>query len=456
MASLNKNGRLQWKCPVTGDRREAKIGEFKDKKLIGITKSRIEQLIEAVQHGKEPDAAVKEWVAEQSAERREKLAQAGLLGKTGGTLPTISVQFDRFIACQSTGVKPQSIRLSMDTKKDAITYFGENHDVRNITVGTAKDFVAWLKSKRSVPLAANTVAKRASIMRQLFRYLLDHEITRRNPFEDKGIQKRVGTRSKKRKIHLSNSLCLRIAAHLKHKDEELCAMFSLCRWGGLRHGEARAMEWNQVDFDSKTITVLSPKTENKGKELRVIPMFPELESCLIDLYTHAREGEPCLFPSYVQKTEQCDTSKLEYATRAVGETPWVCPWQNLRSTRENELLREGFSRHLVHQWIGHTEGVAEEYYLEVLPEDLAQAVAFKTPIDAKKAAIHPAKHHPRKDPKTPSESTRNATQDLFNAPQDILSEDGEIIEIAGDFRHLPPENKNSHLSAGAFREPNGI
>jgi len=56
------------------------------------------------------------------------------------------------------------------------------------------------------------------------------------------------------------------------------------------------LEWGDVDFDAKTITVRDAK-HNKRKigNHRTIPMFPSAENLLQEWYTHRLPGDLCVF-----------------------------------------------------------------------------------------------------------------------------------------------------------------
>jgi hypothetical protein len=47
-------------------------------------------------------------------------------------------------------------------------------------------------------------------------------------------------------------------------------------------------------------------------------------------------------------------------------------WQNLRSTRQTELA-ERWPQHVVCAWLGNSQKVAQEHYLQVLDEHFEQA-----------------------------------------------------------------------------------
>ena len=57
------------------------------------------------------------------------------------------------------------------------------------------------------------------------------------------------------------------------------------------------------------------------------------------------------------------------------------PWQNLRSTRETELV-ETFPVHVAAAWLGNTEAVAQKHYLQVKGEHFKRAIKSDAKSDA--------------------------------------------------------------------------
>ena len=58
---------------------------------------------------------------------------------------------------------------------------------------------------------------------------------------------------------------------------------------------------------------------------------------------------------------------------AAGLSPWPKLWQNMRASRETELV-EQFPAHVVAAWVGHTVAVAEKHYLQVTEAHFEKAV----------------------------------------------------------------------------------
>ena len=62
--------------------------------------------------------------------------------------------------------------------------------------------------------------------------------------------------------------------------------------------------------------------------------------------------------------------------RRAGLEQWPRLWHNLRASRQTELADQ-FPSHVVCAWIGNSESVAREHYLQVTPEHIAKAIASR-------------------------------------------------------------------------------
>ena len=128
------------------------------------------------------------------------------------------------------------------------------------------------------------------------------------------------------------------------------------------------------DFDAGRIRVPSPKTEHiEGMASRMIPMFPELRKALMEAFEHAPEGAVFVVNHYRDKTMNLRTQFQRILKRA-GLEPWPKLFHNLRSTRQTELAKR-YPIHIVCAWIGNTEKVAKDHYLQITDADFAKAIA---------------------------------------------------------------------------------
>ena len=105
-----------------------------------------------------------------------------------------------------------------------------------------------------------------------------------------------------------------------------------------------------------------------------------------------------------------------------GLNPWPKVWQNLRSTRETELLKD-FPIHVVCGWIGNTERIGRRHYFQTTEADFDKAVGVQRA--AKSAAISSSEYAQlaqvkTKEPRFPAENAINAVLSLSSCAQDRI------------------------------------
>ncbi len=148
----------------------------------------------------------------------------------------------------------------------------------------------------------------------------------------------------------------------------------LSRFAGLRcPSEHMGLRWQDIDWAGGRFTVTSPKTAHHGKGSQVVPLFPELLLHLRDAFEAAEPGSEWVITRY-RETNQSLRTQLNRIIKKAGLEPWAKPFQNLRATRETELMEE-FPVHVVCSWIGHTLKVALEHYLQTTDEHYRLAAA---------------------------------------------------------------------------------
>lgn len=103
-----------------------------------------------------------------------------------------------------------------------------------------------------------------------------------------------------------------------------------------------------------------------------MPIFPDLRPYLLEVFEQAEPGTTHVVTRYRDRNSNLRT-QLQRIIRRAGLKPWPRLFHNLRSTRPTELT-ERFPAHVV-AWIGNTERVAQNHYLQVTDAHFAQAVA---------------------------------------------------------------------------------
>ncbi len=121
-----------------------------------------------------------------------------------------------------------------------------------------------------------------------------------------------------------------------------------------------ALTWADVNWEHNRIRVPSPKTaHHEGGGSRIVPLFPELRPYLLEAFEEADEGAEYVITRYHDKNANLRT-QLQRIIRRAGLEPWPKLFQNLRSTRETELI-EYFPMHEVCKWLGNSQPVAAKH-----------------------------------------------------------------------------------------------
>ena len=117
------------------------------------------------------------------------------------------------------------------------------------------------------------------------------------------------------------------------------------------------------------MVVHSVKTEHhQGHEKRVVPIFPEVKPYLEESFDPSNEY--CI-NRYRDSKQNLRTTFLKIIYKA-GLDPWPKLFHNLRSSCQTDLANK-FPAHVVCQWLGNSEIVAKEHYLQVTEEHFEQA-----------------------------------------------------------------------------------
>ena len=134
----------------------------------------------------------------------------------------------------------------------------------------------------------------------------------------------------------------------------------LCRLAGLRRGEALALRWSDVDWDDWTVNVLASKTGAR----RVVPVVHRLQQILLAAFEQAPEGETLVAPPR-QVSRNNLVRNLHAIIRRAGLEPWAEGYQVLRRNCATDWAAM-VPAFVCSAWLGHSEHVEREHYLQVL------------------------------------------------------------------------------------------
>jgi integrase len=410
MASLihERNGlrRIDVVCP-DGKRMKIRLGRC-SAKYGEAFKLRVERLVTWKLLGDAPDDETSRWAARLGEKIHERLAVAGLLQPRRNRAGTLKTLLDQFF--ESIDVKPITALGYQPTRNALIEQFGASMRIIEIS---PLDADRWRQKMKADGLAEATISKRVKLARQIFRRAVRWKMLSENPFADVKAGSQMN-KSRQQFINVKDAQKVLDAC----PDAEWRLLFALSRYGGLRcPSEHLALRWGDVDWAQERFRVTCTKTEHhEGRGERWVPIFPELRPYLLEVFEAAEPGAEYVITRYRDRNSNLRT-QLRRIIRKAGLMAWPRLFHNLRATRQTELA-ESFPGHVVCAWIGNTERVAQNHYLQVMMDHFARAT---------KTAQNPAQ--------SVAESARGESQSIGigKANRPVLPSDSSHCESMQDF-----------------------
>ena len=378
MASItNTNGRrtIQVIGP-DGKRRSVRLGKCDGHKAEGI-KVHIERLAVAQITGMPIFRDTANWLRDIGDELHRRVSNAQLCDPRAvsmrGMMP-LKQMLDSYIA-RRTDLKDWSVKMLRQGRNKLVDFLGESRAIGSITAADAADF----KRHVGIDMSVAYVAKLVMIARQFFKDAVDSELLEKSPFSKikPGSQKNPA----RQRFIAPDVIDRAIAAA---PDLQWKLIIALARYGGLRMPtEALALRWSDILWDQARIIIHSSKTEHHvSKDRREIPLFPELKPLLREAAKSAPPDADYVISRSRDKAVNFRTQFLRIL-KSVKIDPWPKLFQNLRSSRQTELT-ENWPAHVVCAWMGNSELVARDHYLQITDDHFTRAAGM-TP--ANKASV---------------------------------------------------------------------
>lgn len=293
-------------------------------------------------------------------------------------IPTLKEHTNQYIKHRKHELAPGTVILHQETIMYLLGYFGETRNIETITKANARAFKTALlngdlkdASEKGRDMKATTVDKHLRNSRVIFRYAVDDDYIRVNPFEKLPKTVKVCTGwhyvSKGEFQKMADNATLRFRV-----------LLALCRLAGLRRGEALNLEWPDIDFEHNRIQIVGKDHwQPKDKEKRIIPICPELQAILLEAYEDTPEGQRNVLPSFCEDNIDRDIKRL--AGRS-GVVEYGKPLHTLRKSCLTDWAAR-FPMHCVKEWAGHANiATTQQFYLQVSESDYDRAagVSFWT------------------------------------------------------------------------------
>lgn len=390
-----------------------------------IPKRTAESIAQKIEHivgrqilGSEPDREVSQWLAGLPVKMYAKFVKKRLAPKRledqvcaspePVLAPTVKEWTTQYIA-KHPG-KDSTIEQLEITARSLRKHFGEDRRIDTINAGDAEDFRKWLQTRGNerkayeTGLAEGTVRRRIGRSKQFFNSAIKHELITRNPFAGEA----SATGGNPERLFMVPAewieACIRCAP-----CEDWRIILAFARYAGMRSHETRIQKWEDIDLENNVMLVRS----NKTPAVRRCPIFAELRPHLLRARDLAPEGAV-----YVQTRYAPDDNILTTLVKIIkraGLVPWQRPMQNLRASRETELIERHGTRNVT-SWLGNSPAVAHRHYTMPTQEAFDRAVREGAVI-AVKANMMPTKgrdsssHHgaggaEKTPPKTPHPKTK--------------------------------------------------
>lgn len=408
---------------------------------------KIDHLVTRQITGDEPDRPVAEWIAALPDKLHSKLSKAGLVPARKAAepapepvlLPTLQEWTDSYL--KKHAGKHGTIRQLEVTQQTLLKHFGKGRRIDTITAGDAEDFRNWMQTNGnatkdySCGLAVNTIRRRIGRSKQFFAAAVRHKLLTENPFA--GEKSSVSGNADRMFLVPAEWIerCIRVAP-----CEDWRIILAFARYAGMRSHECRMQRWEDIDLANNRMIIRS----NKTPPVRSCPIFPELRQHLL----RAREMAPA-GAEYVQTRYRPDdniqTTLAKIVTRA-GLVPWPKLMQNMRATRETELMAH-YPAKDVTSWLGNSPSIANRHYLMAMQSSFDRAVIEGAKLAGVTSGSGVPKSAPQKTPhKVPQTLTdKGGNSETRNKPASSESEKTQenswiclVSALAGLPLRVPP------------------
>lgn len=176
----------------------------------------------------------------------------------------LDIPFNKFVEIYNDHIKPKIRLTTWETKEniqnDLIEFFGDTP----INEIDKKVVSRYINSLIENEVANTTIKSRKEQLSAIFNHAIDYYGLKTNPTHKLGSITNPNESLKEYTIWTVNDFNNAISVV---NDIDVRTLFNLLFWSGLRIGEAEALTWNDVNFDTKMLTINKSFKKLKGKEI---------------------------------------------------------------------------------------------------------------------------------------------------------------------------------------------
>ena len=315
----------------------------------------------------------RDW-REAQAKEKELIAQAA----TGRLAPKthlfarlgFSEAADRHLEDRLPNLAARSIETEKERLKPLRKYFGDTP----LTRLSADTIRAYIAQRKGTGVANKTINLEIGVVRGVLKrakrwHLLSDEI------QPLPVRRDVG-----RALSPEEKLTLQEAATMKPDWENARLAMTLALNTTMRACEVKGLQWKDVDFLERTITVRQSKTD---AGMRMIPLNDACWNAIMELYHRAQkvsgtEPDHYVFPA-------CENGNID---PTIPQTSWRSAWRSLRKAAGLKHLRFHDLRHHAITELAESEA-SEQTIMSVAGHVSRQMLEHYSHIrlDAKRRAV---------------------------------------------------------------------
>ncbi|MEJ1996465.1 MAG: site-specific tyrosine recombinase XerD [Limibacillus sp.] len=244
---------------------------------------------------------------------------------------------------------------------------------------------SFLKREKQAGMAARTVARRLSALRQFFGFLLSEEVRADDPMSLID-SPRQGRSLPKVLSEEEVEALLEAARNMEGaRGARLLALLELLYATGLRVTELVTLPVSSAARDPRMLLV-----RGKGNKERMVPLSEAARRALADYlplrqaFLGKRKSSPYLFPSASSAKGHLTRDRVAQLLKRLAGDAGIAPAKvsphDLRHAFASHLLAHGADLRAVQQMLGHADISTTQIYTHVLDERLRRLVGDHHPL----------------------------------------------------------------------------
>ena len=374
--------RLQFR--VDGKQRQLRLGSIRESAAHAIQRN-VDELLTSHRLKMKPDGRVQEWLMRVDRRLLKRLENVGITDQVHDVIAhryrlesaeenkseaTLGSLRDWYLQQRKPESAKQSNRNMSSVTQTFVDYCAQ-HGIVNVDDLT-QEFAFNYQLHRRQAKAEATVSKDIKVLKTMFSYAVRAGQTSQNPFAEL----KPGS-----DLNLDRQQVISVEDTLKiieaSPNSTWRVLIALARFGGLRcPSELTNLMWSDVNWDSKTLRVESPKTKRHGKSERTIPIFAILHQELAKHHEEVGESAEYVIdnPS-LRKTGASLATRFNAIAKNAGVGTIPRPFPNMRMSCANDMARiPGITTKNLTDWMGHDIKTALKHYQRTTQADFMKAL----------------------------------------------------------------------------------